>query len=819
MSNCPNCSAPLLEGAVFCSQCGVRVDGKKKCPKCERLIGASDVFCAFCGQRVDGAEDTRSITISTPDIGTTAPLRAATSATVAQGEAARPVFRLPSFKTVVRLLSPSLLLLGLLVLFICSFTIGFSATISASGQSLDVDKSIFFYFKEVWVMFSDLPGYSKVPFALCLVAICVNFLTTAAMLIVGIVKHVRGIIFKKDISLSLWFGFALGAFVLTVGAVFYSMWTYLSFTGNATVPITMGGKLNAGALVGIIMPSVLAIVAFILNLIINRKGFVSVNGLGKTICTVLGIVLAAVALGIGGTNGLVLKMETAEGYVKTIYSIGSFGTDLATMTNVPAALQTKYVFATIFGFTCVGALATYIAFAVRGLSFKKTSAIKGVFISGLVNLLSSVAYLICALTLSRQVVELNFPIEGTISGTLRVVGPIVLLVLSALALAAAVTCFFLKKPTSENSERVERVKIKGEKLKRFKKVMPSILMLGAIITLFVFSFFIGYTQTYYSNGQAIASNKTVFYFFRNIWQDVSGLAASTKLAVILCLVAICLNFIAVSVAFIVGSIKLINGLIKKQEVLLIKWFALAIGSFVLVIGSILFSLWINEIGPGGLGSVSVYTELSAITYVGIILAVVFAIASYVADLLINRKPFVKGRLLGKAIVSCVGIAVAATAIVFVGKEAISAVINDENIGVMETSWSIGIVGRQFTGYVDVGVPFSSLPLYSISIISSFISVAALSVNIIFAVISLKFDVGFAKKGSLISGVVAVLATAGYVASVMTVANGIFNSIKSGRTIIELKIYTPLIAAGFVGFLLVVEIVKLFLSRKRKKVTE
>lgn len=52
--NCKFCSAELEEGAVYCPQCGKRVDGKKRCAHCGKYINENSVFCTYCGARTDG---------------------------------------------------------------------------------------------------------------------------------------------------------------------------------------------------------------------------------------------------------------------------------------------------------------------------------------------------------------------------------------------------------------------------------------------------------------------------------------------------------------------------------------------------------------------------------------------------------------------------------------------------------------------------------------------------------------------------------------------------------------------------------------------
>ncbi len=51
---CLKCGASILaDNAVFCHECGARLDGKITCPKCGQLIDDKYAYCVFCGTRID----------------------------------------------------------------------------------------------------------------------------------------------------------------------------------------------------------------------------------------------------------------------------------------------------------------------------------------------------------------------------------------------------------------------------------------------------------------------------------------------------------------------------------------------------------------------------------------------------------------------------------------------------------------------------------------------------------------------------------------------------------------------------------------------
>ena len=50
--DCKHCGTPNPEGAVFCMECGKRLDGMQVCPSCGKLVADEGKFCPFCGQRL-----------------------------------------------------------------------------------------------------------------------------------------------------------------------------------------------------------------------------------------------------------------------------------------------------------------------------------------------------------------------------------------------------------------------------------------------------------------------------------------------------------------------------------------------------------------------------------------------------------------------------------------------------------------------------------------------------------------------------------------------------------------------------------------------
>ncbi|MDF2803865.1 MAG: hypothetical protein K0S61_3768 [Anaerocolumna sp.] len=64
--NCPNCNAQIAKDAVYCSECGIKVEPDtsdeaeiiqtKNCPHCGMITDINSAFCTGCGEKLNIAE-------------------------------------------------------------------------------------------------------------------------------------------------------------------------------------------------------------------------------------------------------------------------------------------------------------------------------------------------------------------------------------------------------------------------------------------------------------------------------------------------------------------------------------------------------------------------------------------------------------------------------------------------------------------------------------------------------------------------------------------------------------------------------------------
>ncbi len=144
LMDCKKCGTPAVDGAVYCHNCGERVDGKKACPICGDLNEQEYKYCIYCGARIDGKAVCK--TCGAEHEGTFCPQCGEKSAqTKPSKKCNAKVHNGDTYKGVMRIVTLSLGLFAALTAFIFMFFINFEGG----------EKSIFYYFGD---SFKDMKG-------------------------------------------------------------------------------------------------------------------------------------------------------------------------------------------------------------------------------------------------------------------------------------------------------------------------------------------------------------------------------------------------------------------------------------------------------------------------------------------------------------------------------------------------------------------------------------------------------------------------------------------------------------------------------------
>ena len=310
---CTFCEAENAEGAVFCSSCGKRIDGKKNCPACGALNPEAASFCSSCGASMKAAPAPKPAPAPAAQNVTPPPAYSA-PATVSDGAAEAPADNALG-KKVVTLTGAICAAVAVVFSLIFFFLIGVDAKVSAMGESEILGSyGIGYWLGTIWDNPDSLtnPGViqyfelleSSGDYILPTVALMMNgtygLLTFVVIGIILVVVGIKAIIAfvkyftkkpGKDITklaIGVYFLYALTA---TIIKSLMAMETKVSgggesaFQGTVYNGATMAGLVIGGLMIGIMIVSRIAV---------QGKALLKKNVLIPGIISICAVVFSAV---------------------------------------------------------------------------------------------------------------------------------------------------------------------------------------------------------------------------------------------------------------------------------------------------------------------------------------------------------------------------------------------------------------------------------------------------------------------------------------------------------------------------------------------
>ena len=423
--NCKFCNAELEEDAVYCPQCGKRVDGKKRCNNCGRDINENSVSCTFCGARTDGKYvcpkcGEAFIGAFCPKCGT--PVHAMPAQPMPMQAAKRQpnaavAANADRMTRTLSVIKQSVLYGALCVLFIFSFFVTFSVIAETGIVTLRTQynsTSFYFlitlfqetadflaagsYYPEMYVAMYMNAGIS----AACIAAIII---VCAVYFAIGTVKFVKSMRAKTEIAMS--------KYVVMPALLSLALMLFLfSFATGSVSDLENGIKFGLGAtsIVNIVLVSVAFAAAAVLQIIIDAKTQKQnllnsvLNAAGMLLCLLLLITITTNMLGVDARasgNSLSVDGSTPIFFFGILSAIG--------MTNDAATLDALYGFMTnttiafvLYIVIFVLATMALIAFA-KGILNRQSSRPR-IFacIFSALSTAFSIAYLVVAIILCTQ---------------------------------------------------------------------------------------------------------------------------------------------------------------------------------------------------------------------------------------------------------------------------------------------------------------------------------------------------------------------------------------------------------------------------------
>ncbi len=459
--DCKKCGALVKDGAVFCSTCGNRLDGKKKCPNCNNDIEENSVYCEFCGERVDG----KSICPSCGEViegafcskcGTkrTNDRNIEEKAHVSKKQNTN---NFSKYLTIEKYLVPSLCLGLVLILFVCSFFIGvgqkYSITSSNGIENLDSNIDVFYFFgesfKDIETLFfgyiHNIGRYQiavnnlNTPYIILLIFIILNFVAQLGSIILGAIT-MKGAIQKgkrKAFYIATIMSFC--SFLFTAAIV-----SGTSFQDLEANDVIYSYSMSTGSIVGIVLASIFLVGAIVLSQIAKGKKGLEKSKVIKLVFSGVFLVVAVLGLGLNNIDnvgailvGVNAKFSALMFFVAMNALLLVKGPD-ANSTVLFSGINVYLNLVISLGFVCILLLSLYGLFFENGLKKGK------MLTTSIIIAVSSLVYLIFT------IISLNLFNELLSGTTANVViakigtGSIASLVISVLILACTIAYMVVK---------------------------------------------------------------------------------------------------------------------------------------------------------------------------------------------------------------------------------------------------------------------------------------------------------------------------------------------------------------------------------------
>ena len=435
----------MPDDGIFCSRCGERNDGKKPCPKCGELIDETAVFCSHCGERLDGKKvcpqcgalnDGNFCSVCGENLSVSQTERKRENSVSAIEEKETPIKFLS--EKGINYLSSAFAVLGLLLMSVFSFFVGFNVVSKFGSERSSTDVSVYYFFSEIYdsvptggVIINRIIG--------SIIAGIILIVPTAALIFSAfrfLLDMTRGN--KSDITM-LTYG-TLSVFVVCVFVLFSRI------SGSTEVTISVlnevsksTSKLNVFCYLGTILPFVMFIISSTIRFVAGKeKPRVSLKDGVTSLCVICIIVLLFVSVIImscspitiseGGTGTLM------SGTLSAFLNMYSEQTESTWEGCLPIAITGDFVYL-VFALLFIGVVLTVIRFIKN-----KETSFDNLLFATLVETILTVGSLVCYLFFFKRFSE-----NQIINYNMNFSTLIVSIVFAALSFLIAVACQFVRK--------------------------------------------------------------------------------------------------------------------------------------------------------------------------------------------------------------------------------------------------------------------------------------------------------------------------------------------------------------------------------------
>lgn len=375
---CQNCNTDNQDGAVYCKNCGSRIDGNTQCPHCGSAIAADSVYCNFCGKRVDGK-------INCPDCGALLPADSAFCEVCGkQLPSVQPVkvkntVNTAELQNVIGYLTTAFAILAAFFSFVFVFCTGvsFSGSLEIDGIIPEAaDHNIYYYMSSAaYEAFSAVTEHDAISATALIISIfgtLISVATLVSVLVTSIMTMTYGTIklIKKDskrdpfkLAIITVMCFITGAVLLAalenVSAVYGG-----SQLGSFDIDMNYSVGLNGATVAGIVLSLIFMFSMIFVKAAANYKQLFKLENIIKAASCAVSIVLVIIVALMGQSQGYGVyvresggSMKTSLGFLNATTSCAAytyFQDDLDALLNMFCAINViAQVLVAAFVITCI----------------------------------------------------------------------------------------------------------------------------------------------------------------------------------------------------------------------------------------------------------------------------------------------------------------------------------------------------------------------------------------------------------------------------------------------------------------------------------
>ena len=441
---CLKCGASVTEeGAVYCCECGARLDGKKACPDCGQFIDENYAFCVFCGARVDGKSKCPTCGVYhkgafCPDCGesltATKPVhkKAQKPSASAQGGSATQENG-KTWNTVFSWVRAGLGIALTAVALIFVFLIGLQATVTGTSSllaevGLDIraaDMKLYYYFGDVYEELAELERaatfQSEIPIVAAYIHAILGTVITVATIgtvvgftipaIIGFAQFAMG---RGENNGGKWsvkaviayLGGAMALRVLNYCATFIDLQTPVSSTVSQPMSLSISVGFDRATVAGTVLCIVLLTLYAAANFVAKGKEWKNKNTLLRCVFGVVAATLAIVVCAVGQSGIVGTSVVMDEGSVKFYLSQTAFASMLVSTFEAGAGasfynahlsgISASFVFAVIQDAVTLGVAACALC-VIASRVFESEGQAKGTLPFAILTAVFAVLQLVCGI--------------------------------------------------------------------------------------------------------------------------------------------------------------------------------------------------------------------------------------------------------------------------------------------------------------------------------------------------------------------------------------------------------------------------------------